>query len=305
MYLQQAKQGYTDWWRYVLIFLVMIVLSIIASLYIPHMYAIIKNATGGNANWTEYKTTLDPKSLGLSLNGGLLLMVAPLSIVFAGLVIAIKYLYGYSWIQVFTSHPKFRWKHFFISALVWFILLGIVDLVYYMINPAAYTFQFNASVFFQLVLISIIFFPFQTAWEELYFRGNLMQGFGLLSKSRLGALLITSVLFGASHVLNPEVEKYGAAYAMAQYIGFGILLSITVIMDGGLEMAFGVHAVNNIYSAVFVSYSGSVLNTEALISANHDKVYMTISFLAAAIIFLLLIKYAFKWKSFRWLAESL
>jgi uncharacterized protein len=302
MYLKQAKEGYTGWWRYVVILFVVITLNFIAGVPILIVSAI--QTLSGQANMSEFASTYNPEALGLSKNMGLLLMVAPLSIVFIGVAFAIKYLYGYSWRKVFTSYTRFRWKNFFLTAGIWFILLGAADIVYYLINPSAYTFHFDPSAFYTLLLICMIFIPLQSAWEELYFRGNLMQGIGLLLRSRWMALLITSIAFGSVHIFNPEVAKYGVTSAMIQYIGFGLLLGITVIMDGGLEMAFGLHAVNNIYASVFVSYSGAVLNTPSLISSEQNNTtYMTIAFVVAAAIFLLVAKTVFKWNSFRWLFE--
>jgi hypothetical protein len=304
MYLKQAKTGFTDWWRYVLILLIAFMLNILAGLPIGIFSAI--KALSGNVDINEFKTTFNPEALGLSQNAGLLLMIAPLSLVFIGLAFAIKALFRYSWAQVFTSYSRFRWKNFLFSAFLWLILLGVADAVYYQMHPETYSFHFNQNEFIGLLVICLVFIPFQTSWEELYFRGNLMQGFGLLTRSRWVALLFTSLLFGSVHYFNPEVKEYGTAIAMTQYIGFGLLLGITVIMDGGLEMAFGMHAINNIYAGAIVSYSGSVLNTPALISSEqNDTTYMTFAFFIAAIIFLIIAKFALKWKSFRWLAEPL
>jgi membrane protease YdiL (CAAX protease family) len=304
MYLKQAKEGYTGWWRYVVILLIVITLNFIAG--VPLLIVSTIKTLSGQANMSEFVSTYNPEALGLSKNMGLLILVAPLSIVFIGLAVIIKYLFGYSWTKVFTSYAHFRWKNFFLTAGIWFILLVAADMAYYFIAPSAYTLHFDPSAFYTLLLICLIFIPLQSAWEELYFRGNLMQGIGLLLRSRWKALIITSVTFGSMHLANPEVQKYGVTSAMIQYIGFGLLLGITVIMDGGLEMAFGLHAVNNIYATVFVSYSGSVLNTPSLISSEQDNTtYMAIAFLVASAIFLLVAKSVFKWKSFRWLFEPI
>ncbi|MBN2484616.1 MAG: CPBP family intramembrane metalloprotease [Bacteroidales bacterium] len=304
MYLKQSKEGLTDWWRYAVILCVVIVLNFMAGL--PLAVVSLFKTIEGNASLPEFANSFDPAALGLSKNMLLLLMMAPLSLVFFGLTIAIKYIHGYSFTQVFTSSRRFRWNRFFMAALIWFAFLALSDVAYYLMYPETYEFHFNFREFMVLILICVLFLPMQASWEELYFRGNLLQGLGLLSRSRVAALIFSSAIFGLVHYFNPEVKEYGTVNAMINYVGFGLLLGITVIMDGGLEMAFGLHTINNFYAAVFVSYSGSVLNTPALISSNHvDGTYMAIAFVVAAILFLLLAKKVFRWKSYKWLMEPL
>jgi len=304
MYLKLANQGKNEAWRYFIILLLVFGLNIIASL--PLLIVSTIKALNSGANLSEFKNTFDPEVLGLSQNMGLFIIMAPLSLVFFGLALSIKSVHGYSWKQVFTSFSKFRWKNFLFSAILWFLLLAVAEVIMYRYNPEVYSVSFNAAKFLPLLLISLIFVPFQASWEELYFRGNLMQGLGIFSGYRWITLLITSVIFGLVHIMNPEVKEFGTGIAMAQYIGFGILLGITVIMDGGLEMAFGLHTMNNIYSICFVSYKGSVLKTPSVLhTSDVNKSLMTISFFIAAIIFLVILKKIFKWKSFSWIFTSL
>jgi uncharacterized protein len=304
MYFQLAYKGLHNWWRYLVVLLIVFGLNVIAG--IPIAVVAFAKALSGGADLTKFSMNLNAESLGLSQNAGLFLMVAPLAIVFFGLVYTIKNIHGFKLVEVFTSHSTFRWKNFFIAACLWLILLVAGEVVFYLMNPGSYVFHFYGSKFFVLLIICLLFIPLQASWEELYFRGNLMQGLGLLTRTRIVPLILTSTIFGLMHFFNPEVKQFGIANAMIQYIGFGLLLGVAVIMDGGLEMAFGIHVINNIYAAAFVSYSGSVLQTPALISSVEiDPVYMSVAFFVAGIIFLLVSKKIFKWQSFTWIFKPL
>jgi hypothetical protein len=114
-----------------------------------------------------------------------------------------------------------------------------------------------------LLLVSFLFLPLQTSFEELLFRGYFMQGIGVLVNNRWLPLLITSVCFGLLHGANPEVEKLGSI-SMVFYIGTGFFYGITTLMDEGTELALGLHAVNNIIAAVFVTNDWTVFKTDAL-----------------------------------------
>ncbi len=76
-------------------------------------------------------------------------------------------------------------------------------------------------------------------------------------------LIITSVIFGLLHGMNPEVEKLGYIL-MVFYIGTGLFYGITTLMDEGTELALGLHASNNIIAAFLVTTDWMVFRTDAL-----------------------------------------
>ena len=85
-----------------------------------------------------------------------------------------------------------------------------------------------------------------------------MQGIGWGTKKAWIALIITSVGFGLIHLANPEMEKYGQGFIIT-YMVMGLFFGLISLMDDGLELALGVHTINNIYNAVLVTFPGSAL----------------------------------------------
>ena len=90
-----------------------------------------------------------------------------------------------------------------------------------------------------------------------------MQGIGVLAKNRWVPLVVTSLVFGLLHGENPEVAKLGQI-TMVFYIGTGLFFGIVTLMDEGTEIALGLHAVNNITAAFFVTTDWTVFQTDAL-----------------------------------------
>ena len=90
-----------------------------------------------------------------------------------------------------------------------------------------------------------------------------MQGLALWIKNKWAPLIIMSVVFGLLHGLNPEIEKLGYI-ALVFYVGTGFFFGIVTLMDDGIELAMGMHAVNNILAALFVTTDWTVFQTEAL-----------------------------------------
>ncbi|SDR84339.1 CPBP family intramembrane glutamic endopeptidase [Schaalia meyeri] len=101
--------------------------------------------------------------------------------------------------------------------------------------------------------------------EEIAFRAGLLR----LIEHRLGtwwALAITSILFGAAHLSNPEASLWGAT---AITIEAGILLGACYVVTRRLWLVMGLHwAWNFVQGAVFSSdVSGTGTENEGLLAA--------------------------------------
>lgn len=162
-----------------------------------------------------------------------------------------------------TSRKRVDIKRFFVGFGVQalFVLLGFM--VSYLLAPDDFQLNFDLFPFLVFFVIAIIFIPIQTSFEEYFFRGYLMQGIGLATRSRAVALFSTSILFGIMHMANPEVEVIGSSI-MVYYIGTGFFLGIITLMDKGLELALGFHAANNLIGALLVTSNWTAFQTNSI-----------------------------------------
>ena len=86
---------------------------------------------------------------------------------------------------------------------------------------------------------------------------------------------------------------------MVFYISFGLILGIITIMDDGLELPLGIHAANNIFAAVFVSYEGGALQTSALFKVKEFNPEMMLGlWFALAILTIIIFSRKYKWSAF-------
>ena len=195
-----------------------------------------------------------------------------------------------------TGHRAFRWKKFFWGARVWFILMVFYAIVATITGIQKIELQFNPATFITLSAFSILLLPLQAGFEEVLFRGYLLQGFSRLFKYKWLTLLATSIIFGSLHFVNPEVKEYGAFITIPQYIWFGIVFGICTIMDEGLEIAWGVHAINNIFLSVLFTQDSSALQTPALfrISA-FNPLFDMFAFFVLSVLFLFYARNKFNW----------
>jgi hypothetical protein len=171
----------------------------------------------------------------------------------------------------------------------------------YYLEPENYVWNFKPVSFAILVVVSFLFLPIQTSMEEILFRGYLMQGFGTWFKKSFVALILTSVIFGLLHGLNPEVEKLGWI-SMVYYIGTGLILGIFTLMDEGTELALGFHAANNIVAAVLVTANWTVFQTDALLIDTSEpsvgwEMFMPVLVLYPIVLYIFSTKYGWtNWK---------
>ena len=222
-------------------------------------------------------------------NLGLVLTLLTFVAGFFALFFCVKYIHRKNYLDIVTSRPKFNWQRFFFGAGVWAILtLTTLSITIYTRENNEIILQFNFLTFIGLAIISLLLLPFQTAFEEIMFRGYLMQGFALFFKSRWISFVLVALLFGIMHSANPEVKNFGAEVTLPQYITMGLLLGFIALKDEGLELAIGLHAANNILAALTFTSDSSALQTHALFkdlspSASHLD---TLILLIAGIIFI-------------------
>ncbi|MEO5789902.1 MAG: CPBP family intramembrane glutamic endopeptidase [Gelidibacter sp.] len=291
MYIAQAFKGLHDWWRYVVGLAIAIIGVFIFS--IPHGIGILfKTMQGGTIDQSRMN---DPAYLmGLfESNVNLVFILLPFAGGLLFLLGVVKWLHKQSITSLTTSRPKIDWKRFWTIFFFWGILSSSLVLIDYYMSPEDYVFNFNLQPFLILCVIAIILVPLQTSFEEYLFRGYLMQGIGVVTKSKWIPLVITSAVFGLLHLSNPEVDKLGPII-MIYYIGTGLFLGIMTLMDEGLELSLGFHAANNLFTALLVTADWTAFQTHSIFkdlsdpkSAEFMDILMPVFVLFPIILFIL------------------
>ena len=186
-----------------------------------------------------------------------------------------------------------------ISFLVWLILSSLYFFIYLKADPSNFNLNNVSGTLLVLIVVSFLFVPFQAAFEEVIFRGYLMQGLAVLARNRWFPLLMTSLLFGLMHSFNPEVKEFGFLTMMPQYVTFGLIFGIVTILDDGIEAAIGAHTANNIFLCIMVTHESSALQTPAVYEQQNVYPYTEFAaLLVTGIIFVIVLKIIFKWDKF-------
>jgi uncharacterized protein len=298
-HLESTFAGQNSFWRYVLMFAaVFIVSNTIGAL--PLLASLLFKSFSNPEILSLFSANPnDFSAMHFTSNAMLVLMLFPFVAGLAAFILLIKPLHSRTIRAVINGTSKIRWNRFFVSLIIWLGLSAIYLLFYLKLDPQNFTINNTSVSLIVLAIISVAMVPFQAAFEELLFRGYLMQGFAALIRKRWFPLLMTSMLFAVMHGVNPEVKEYGFLTMMPQYFLFGLIFGIITILDDGVEAAIGAHTANNAFLCIMVTSKSSALQTEALYE--QQSIYPWIELgaqLVLGVIFILILKMIFRWKVF-------
>ena len=295
-FLQNANKG-TNLFSTYFLTLTLVLIAYIVIGQIP-LLAELSLYSGGLEEFQKENAPSIAEYLGQ--NKFLVYLILPFIFALITLFMAVKFLHKRPILSVITIRTKFDWKRFFMMFFIWGTVMALF-LVLSMFSNASITWNFNAATFFPLLLISFFLIPVQTTCEEVLFRGYLFQGFGKLYKKGWISVVLTGFLFGLLHSANPEVETLGYG-VMVYYIGTGIFLGLLTLMDDGLELSMGYHAVNNIFAALILTNEWQAFQTDALFIDHSKPTFGWDSLLTILLIqplFLLLFSKFYGWKNWK------
>jgi len=204
-----------------------------------------------------------------------------------------KFLHNRSIKSLHTAASKIRWSRGLQAFLVTWLVLGSFTAVLHFTGISPVRSNFGAERFISYSLICLIFLPLQSGTEEIIFRGYLNQGFHHLIKNKWVVFTITSLMFMAMHLANPEAvagkESGLHLLTMSSYFLFGFIACLMVWMDDGLESAIGFHAANNTFAGIFVNYEGSVIPTPSLfMSSSNPRIDVFVAIASLSLIALIM-----------------
>ena len=294
-FIHQAGKGKNGFWLYLGTIVLVMVCYFIAS--IPVSVILLQRAQELGLDLQEVVKSVNPDVIQMDPGLVLFLFLLPFIGMLVMLWVCVTNFHKRPFISLINGFTRVDWKKVGFAALVWGLLALASELISFQLAPDNYIWNFQPSKFFSLFIVAILILPFQTSAEELFFRGYLMQGIGYVSRRPWLGLLITSVAFGLMHMANPEIALYGE-WIISYYIGVGLLLGLITILDDGLEIALGLHAANNIFGAVFVSFPGSAFQTPSLfVMKEFSALSMLIGWVVMATLFFLFMNRKYRWKS--------
>ena len=279
-FLDNAHQGKNNWWRYLLTSIATWIGPFILILMVLIPFILLSHPTDMDMNPDKVTEEINPL----------------LFIVILGIYYTLSFLIFYCFsrfihhkaiINLINTVSRFNWMRMLKGAGLWSIIMGAAILVDVILNPSSVKLSFDLP-FLTLLIISVIIFSIQASFEEIFFRGYLMQGIGLLTRKPFIPLFITSVIFATGHFWNGENFATGLAAVFNMFI-FGMVLGIITLGENGLETAIGAHIANNIFVTTLVNGVDFVGDLPSLLTAGIEPSagvpYFVLPFILLAVVF--------------------
>lgn len=272
-FLSAVYQGNNDWWRYLL------AVGLIGSVFFVLTAALSTLALG--LGWISLAPdgSVDIRDPLVSY----LLSHLPFGFLGLGLWWAVVSLHHRPCRSLVRACGSLRWGRMAQGAGLWLALIMSPLAVALLLNPGSLMPQVEWGQWIRLLGLAVVLTPLQIAVEELFFRGYLLQASGLITQRTWLLCLVNGILFMIVHLDNPEVG-YGWGWLALYYAGFGIFATWITLRDQGLELALGMHAANNGFVILLVSYNDAVVETPALFSStSFDAAGVVLAFAVRAL----------------------
>ena len=279
-YLEVARRGRNDWWRYLISFPAILAIWLLVG-SIPVVFLMAYVSMDGDPA-TGFSGT---GFTGVNVIVEFLFTMSSFIPFIAATLLAVRFIHARPLKTLITGDTRIRWGRIFAGAGVWFALAGVISLMEALLYPGRYVLNFQPATLLLFALFALIFIPIQTSSEELFFRGYLLQWMGLRLKNKWLLSLLNGILFFLPHSVNPEMAS-GSILVGLGYFAMGFFLTLITLQDHGMELALGMHAANNLFAALFANYSVTALPSPSLFTVQVlDPVYSLVSLIAGMIVF--------------------
>ena len=170
-----ASIGLTRWWRWVLgVIVVAVFWQGIGG--IPLGVTILVCKASSMEVDSSWFVCADGK-LGPSLLPDFVLVFLAFAVGLIGIWIVVKRLHRKTLTQVTTGRESFDWSRFLYAAVVGLCVLILITLAYRFLLGVEVTFESpSLGLYLPFILIALVLIPIQTSFEEVLFRGYIMQG---------------------------------------------------------------------------------------------------------------------------------
>jgi hypothetical protein len=280
-FLDLARRGKNEWWRYALSTILILFLWIGGTIILM-VFLLAGSLFGEGARLSVDSNTgqilgVDPFLLVTTL----LLSFLPL---LAGLLLAVRFIHQRPVTSLITPFARIDWKRMAVGFLAFGALVGLACLVESLLYPGRYRFSFDPLEMLKFIPVVLILVPLQAATEELLIRGYIMQGLGLLTRRAWIPVVVSSVVFMLLHFSNPEAQV-DTLISLGGYLAVALLLALVTLKDNRLELAIGMHIANNVFVLV-VNNAVSALPVPSVFTvATLDAGYNLVSTIVIGVIF--------------------
>ncbi len=214
------------------------------------------------------------------------------------LVIVLPSLHGRGFLSLLGANERLQWQPFLEALGLWLAIVSGTTAIFYLLEPSEFALTFRWQSWLPLLLVTVPLTFLQVACEELFFRGYLLQGLGVVIRSKAVLASVAAVPFAAVHFANPEMQR-GLGWMALYYFAFGLVTCWMTLGRDRLEPALGFHLANNYFGILVVSSTDSVLPVPAIFTVEAGEggaIFSVLLFVAEAVLFYTLLQKKLPWQ---------
>ena len=304
-FIDAARQGKNQWWRYFLgisfiLFSWLIVggiIYVISLSFALGIFLVTREIIEGEMPNVTLDSAADIQEIINQLPRGIayFLQNIPFIFFFLSLLFVVCIIHRRHFFTLIRSDRSIRWWRFWQGFGLWFVLLSGVNFIAYFLNPRNFEIHFDPISWLIFAISAFFIVILQSGVEELFFRGYLLQGLGLLVRNKTILAILTGIIFAIPHFLNPEMLRHPVLLSLT-YLSLGCFLGLLVVRDNGLELALGKHAANNFVIVSLFNTKDSALVSPAIFlsDSSNPLVGLIVYWVAFAIFYYLLLRLNFR-----------
>ena len=287
-----ARLGRNNWWRYLLgLGLILFATLFVGGLPLAAATAFVMLDGNPTTDINRTNGTL----IGVSPAFSIAVTLAPFVLAFFAILITTQLIHERPAASLVAPGRPIRWRRLALGFGLWIAICAVITLVEGRLFPSRYQLTLDPSQLLPFAVVAVLLFPIQSSAEELFFRGYLLQGLGLRIRNVWLLAGLTGLIFAVLHIENPEV---GSEFwlVMAFYFVFGVALALLTLRDNGLELALGIHAANNLFTALIANFKGSAVETPAIFTAATFTPWYNLVSAVIGLALLYFILFGWRWK---------
>lgn len=260
-FIDIAGKGRNEWWRYV-----------------AGIVLVFACWAGGEVliALPVFVQEADSTGADLLLFVALLLSFAPALV---GVWLAVRFLHGRPFLTLITPRKRIGWNRLAMGFGVWFAISAGASALEALLHPGRYQPNPEPLTVLPFLLVGALLIPIQAGAEELFYRGYLLQGTGLLIRHPLLLAVLNGLLFALPHAGNPETVA-SFAKVLLIYLLAGFFWALITLRSGTLELALGAHIANNLFTTVVANYEATAIPSRSFFVVNEiDATYQLVTLL--------------------------
>lgn len=282
--LQKVYKGKTDWWRWLLIVVIF---------FTPTLSVFIRNEI------------IKPLLSVLPESRNIYFAVVQLRyiILFVLFLFLFKLLHKRGVKTLITRRKNIDWIRFWLSFSVWGMILMLLFSVAFVLNPDVYKWNLKLIPFLKLFILSSVLLPFRILFVVLLMFSYNLQMINLLLKKPWVSILVSTFIFTIlMHINSKELLDSMGGLVILSYVLLGLLLASIIVLDDGIEIAFGMLLVTTLISRLFITYTTFNFQANAVLikEGNPDlNIRLLIIPLVCYPLFFLVLKKIYHWKDWK------